>query len=115
MYTKRGQADWPDFCQGARCGHIEGKGRAGAYVIGEEEETSYQAAEANVADEPNRYYIAWAKGYSYGYQLAAEGSGLPTEVSNAPLPKGKAPCAVCGGFGPHTPGPGLHDYVPKTL
>jgi len=86
-YTSEGQADWPDFAQGARCGHLEGKGRAGSYVTGEEETVSYEAASANVPNEPYRYLVAWAKGYQFGYRLAVEGSGLPSEVENAPLPK----------------------------
>lgn len=78
---------WPDFAQGARCGHIEGKGRAGSYVIGEEEELAYQAAMNNVPAETHRYLHAWARGYKYGYKLAAEGSALPLHVQTAPLPK----------------------------
>lgn len=78
---------WPDFAQGARCGHLEGRGRAGSYVIGEEESLSYDAAEYNVPQETHRYFHAWARGYRYGYTLAAEGSSLPTEVESAPLPR----------------------------
>lgn len=86
-YTTDGQADWADFAQGARCGHLEGKGRAGSYVTGEEEFLSYEAASVNVPNEAYRYLIAWAKGYQYGYHLAVEGSKLPSEVETAPLPK----------------------------
>ena len=86
LYTTEDSADWADFCQGARCGHLEGKGRTGSYVIGEEETQAYEAASANVPDQANRYLIAWAKGYSYGYRLAAEGSELPKNVDGAPLP-----------------------------
>ena len=78
---------WPDFCQGARCGHLEGRGRAGSYIIGEEEPLSYEAAAFNVPAETHRYLMAWARGYRYGYKLAAEGSSLPSEVESAPLPR----------------------------
>jgi hypothetical protein len=65
------------LAQGARCGHLEGKGRADQYVIGEEVEPSYEAA-------INQGLIGsltsmWAKGYRIGYKLAAEGSPLPSE------------------------------------
>lgn len=86
-YTSEGQADWPDFAQGARCGHLEGNGRAGSYTKGEETMLSYEAASVNVPNEAYRYLVAWAMGYEYGYRLAVEGSKLPSEVESAPLPK----------------------------
>lgn len=75
------------FAQGARCGHLEGKGRAGSYVIGEEGPLSYEAADAQTtlfahADGRER----WAAGYRHGYKLAAEGSELEPHFVNAPLP-----------------------------
>ena len=72
------------YAQGARCGHIEGKGRAGQYVIGEEEDLAHAAAWANAATMRDRAF--WAAGYKRGYLLAAEGSSLPDELAEAPLP-----------------------------
>ncbi len=63
------------FAQGARCGHLEGKGRAGSYCLGEEVELSWEASEAQDLDhEPTT--AAWARGYRHGYRRAAEGSEL---------------------------------------
>jgi hypothetical protein len=64
------------FAQGARCGHIEGRNRAGSYVIGEEIDLAWEAAD----NQPLTEYglkLAWASGYRLGYLLAAEGSPLP--------------------------------------
>lgn len=66
------------FAQGARCGHIEGKGRAGQYVIGEEEILSWDAAKAQGLGFPLEG--AWSRGYMYGYCRAAEGSALPSDA-----------------------------------
>ena len=75
-----------EYAQGARCGHIEGKGRAGQYVIGEEIELSYVAAMNQKL--PNATAVSdWAAGYRYGYKRAAEGSALPLSLVNAPLPR----------------------------
>jgi hypothetical protein len=68
------------FAQGARCGHIEGKGRAGQYVIGEEEDRSYEAADAQKLS--CHLHQAWAGGYRTGYVLALEGKQLPPELEN---------------------------------
>lgn len=62
------------FAQGARCGHIEGQGRAGSYVMEEEVELSWQAAENQSLNKPQTMH--WAHGYQYGYRLAAEGAPL---------------------------------------
>lgn len=72
------------FAQGARCGHLEGKDRAGSYVIGEEHDLSWEAACANreTTEERER----WAMGYRYGYRLAASGDALPESLRLAPLP-----------------------------
>lgn len=73
------------FAQGARCGHIEGRGRADQYIIGEEIDLSWEAADnqdlsqRGGASGPSQCH-AWAKGYQYGYRLAAEGSELPSEL-----------------------------------
>jgi hypothetical protein len=67
------------FAQGARCGHLEGQGRAGEYVIGEEVQLSWDAADNQGLSDP---YIAlmWEAGYQYGYLRAAEGESLPEEM-----------------------------------
>lgn len=75
----------PEYCQGARCGHIEGKGRAGDYVIGEELELSEEAA-ANQSYYDMGQRDWWAAGYRRGYRLAAEGEPLPEIIERAPLP-----------------------------
>ena len=69
------------YCQGARCGHIDGKDRAGSYVLGEEIE----------AAENNSLYFdytdnLWEAGYRYGYCLAAEGKPLPESIQNMDPP-----------------------------
>jgi hypothetical protein len=68
------------FAQGARFGHLEGKDYAGAYVIGEEIELSYEAA-SNQALQSQGSVIPqwWASGYRFGYRLALEGEELPKE------------------------------------
>jgi hypothetical protein len=65
------------FSQGARCGHVEGKGRAGAYIIGEEILLSYDAGDNQIF--PPGCRALWEQGYRSGYKLAAEGSELPNE------------------------------------
>lgn len=67
------------YAQGARCGHIEGRHRAGQYVLGEEIELSWEAADNHNLNNPSRTYY-WAHGYRKGYKLAAEGSPLPPEL-----------------------------------
>lgn len=68
------------FSQGARCGHIEGKGRAGSYIIGEEIVLSWEAADnQGVAVLAFGNRDAWTRGYQHGYKLAAEGSPLEEE------------------------------------
>lgn len=59
------------FQQGLRCGAIEGKGRAAAYVAGEEYDLSYEAARNNVGESPIIH--EWARGYRIAYIKAAEG------------------------------------------
>lgn len=76
------------FSQGARCGHVEGKGRAGSYIIGEQEEVAAEAAHLHHPDFNDlSRRDAWENGYNYGYKLAAEGSALPAIHVNAPLPE----------------------------
>lgn len=72
------------YAQGARCGYIEGKGRAGSYVLGEEDSLARAAAWANTSTARDQAF--WAAGYKRGYLLAVEGSTLPDEYVNAPLP-----------------------------
>jgi hypothetical protein len=74
------------FAQGARCGAIEGKGRAGQYVIGEETELSWEAADANTAGKDRVFNCAWSAGYRYGYLRAAEGSTVHPDVYTTELP-----------------------------
>lgn len=62
--------------QGFRCGHIDGQGRAGAYVTGEEVDLADEAYEAARSDEPS---IPWREGYRAGYRAAAEGLPVPIE------------------------------------
>jgi len=71
------------FAQGARCGHIEGRGRAGQYIIGEEIELSYEAAcnQGLIGS----LTVQWARGYRMGYKLAVEGSELPEECRDEPV------------------------------
>lgn len=63
------------FAQGARCGHLEGRGRAGSYVLGEEVPLSWDAADAQELESEPLVHL-WAQGYRHGYRLAAEGSEL---------------------------------------
>lgn len=68
-----------EFAQGARCGHLEGKNRAGQYVTGEEVTLSWEAADARNISKYGGVTAsshAWAEGYQHGYLLAAEGSEL---------------------------------------
>lgn len=67
------------FAQGARCGHIEGKDRAGSYVIGEEFEASEIATQAQCLPT-GALDSAWAAGYRHGYTLACEGRPLDLEL-----------------------------------
>lgn len=66
------------FAQGARCGHIEGKGRAGQYVVGEEIELAWDATvnQGFKSDMIGLVSQAWEQGYQHGYRRAAEGSEL---------------------------------------
>lgn len=74
----------PEFCQGARCGYLEGANRAGQYVIGEEYFPSQEAAIAN--QMRGHQFDWWSAGYRFGYRLRAEGETLPEVIVNAPLP-----------------------------
>jgi hypothetical protein len=74
-----------EYAQGARCGHIEGKGRAGLYVLGEEWDPSVDAARINADGLLEQ--TAWAAGYRHGYRLAAAGEELEPEHVNAELPE----------------------------
>lgn len=70
--------------QGMRCGHIDGKGRVGVYIMGEEflvERRELRQGLANLAGED-----AWADGYYAGYRWGAEGKELPDAIKSAPLP-----------------------------
>lgn len=73
----------PEFCQGARCGHLEGAHRAGQYVIGEEYLPSEEAAEAQGLQ--GNQVAWWAAGYRYGYKLRAEGESLPEVITRLPV------------------------------
>lgn len=68
------------FAQGARCGYLEGKDRAGVYVIGEEFEASDIATQAQ---ELPTFLLdnAWAAGYRHGYMLGASGDPLEAEFT----------------------------------
>ncbi len=67
------------FAQGARCGHIEGKGRVGQYVSGEESELSWAAADENTTSY--RAANQWAAGYRHGYVRGASGDPLEAELA----------------------------------
>lgn len=69
--------------QGARCGHCEGRGRAGSYVAGEEWDLAREATRVNA---PETYHTPWFAGYVEGYQLAAQGEPLPSHYAEAGLP-----------------------------
>ena len=71
------------FCQGARCGHLEGKDRVGQFVMGEEQELSQMAAMVNSAYDLDGL---WACGYRYGYRLGAEGEELPDSIEDMEPP-----------------------------
>lgn len=74
------------FAQGARCGHLEGKGRAGMYVLQEEYDLAHEAARnQNLASFTATNQ--WEAGYRHGYCKAAEGSELESELVNAALPR----------------------------
>lgn len=68
--------DTEAYAQGARCGHIEGKNRVGQYVLDEEYLPSWEAAE-NQGLHSSVTVEVWARGYRFGYKLAAEGNPLP--------------------------------------
>jgi hypothetical protein len=72
------------YCQGARCGHLEGQDRAGSFVPGEEQELSQDAAAVNSAYDLDGL---WACGYRYGYRLAAEGEELPDSIRDMDPPQ----------------------------
>jgi hypothetical protein len=73
------------FAQGYRCGHLEGKARVGAYVIGEELPLAWEAAEYQNLACLN-YERDWATGYAIGYRTGASGEPCPDYLANAPLP-----------------------------
>jgi len=77
LEAKHAVAATESFSQGARCGHIEGRGRAGLYCIGEEELLSFDAADAQGL--PGRDAAEWAAGYRHGYKSAAQGLALELE------------------------------------
>lgn len=68
------------FIEGASIGHIDGQGRAGQYVIGEEVEFAWDACVAQHLPLGTSARVArsWERGYQHGYRLAAEGSPLIT-------------------------------------
>jgi hypothetical protein len=75
------------YAQGARCGHLEGKDRADSYVLDEEIDLSWQAAENQ---EISSYFEArFSSGYRLGYTMAVEGYELPQEYVDYPLPTEK--------------------------
>ncbi len=63
------------FAQGARCGHVDGSRRVGAYVLHEEVEACEVAVEAQGL-ATLQAASAWGAGYRHGYLLGAEGSAL---------------------------------------
>ena len=64
--------------QGARCGHVEGKGRVGMYMVDEEFEACDVAVKAQRLASVQAENT-WAAGYRHGYLLGAEGSALEME------------------------------------
>lgn len=68
--------------QGARCGYIDGRARAGVYVMGEE----YLV---DVADQGRgaAAHVAFVRGYVAGYRVGADGEELDRETLDAPLPE----------------------------
>jgi hypothetical protein len=73
------------YAQGARCGHLEGKGRAGSYVTGEEHNLAWDASHAQGFSDVHETE-AWARGYYCGYRLAASGEELPENLEREELP-----------------------------
>lgn len=67
------------YAQGARCGHLEGRGRAGAYVLGEEIDRAWEAAKNQGLNAT--LTGVWSQGYEHGYRRAADGSELEPEFS----------------------------------
>ncbi len=74
------------FAQGARCGHGDGWGRCGSYVVCEEVELSREAFANGFTSDPSdpetsqeMIRLAWLGGYQFGYRHAAEGALLPRE------------------------------------
>jgi hypothetical protein len=79
MYTPDDLTEEEAFAHGARCGHIDGQGRAGSYVIGEEIELAWDATQAQGFSgcfSILKVSRSWERGYQQGYILAAEGSPL---------------------------------------
>lgn len=73
------------MCQGMRCGHIDGRSRVGIYVIGEEE--TIELGPASERFSAPSECAAFANGYRAGYRIGADGSELPDDIKNAPLPE----------------------------
>lgn len=69
------------FEQGARCGHIEGKG-------GKLRLARTLAAEAGANQRLRRVsdIYAWCEGYLHGYTFACANKPLPSDIADAPLP-----------------------------
>ncbi len=69
------------FEQGARCGHLEGKG-------GEVRKARACAAEAVAVQGLRRVsdIYAWCEGYQHGYLLACASQPLPADIATADLP-----------------------------
>ena len=63
------------FAHGARCGHVEGSRRVGAYGLHEEFEACEVAVEA-YGLATHQAENAWGAGYRHGYLLGAEGCAL---------------------------------------
>lgn len=79
------------FAQGMRCGHCEGWGRAGSYVIGEETLLADEAeSNGNVDFHGPGEREAWRKGYANGYRFAAYGVPLPVEYQYPVERKGES-------------------------
>lgn len=76
------------IAQGARCGHIDGRARNGAYVIGEEYTVYYDAAlNALPAGSHEDDVADFASGHAAGYRIGADGRELDDDAVNAPLPE----------------------------
>jgi hypothetical protein len=77
---------WPEFAQGARCGHCEAIGRTGQYVHGEEQIPASEAALVNIPNSDATRQLVWETGYCHGYLLRCDGEPLCREILEAPLP-----------------------------